>query len=135
MFTTMKIRRSLSALGIAATALAGVALSSGTASASSGGGCGITQGNVAACVSAMGSLVNYDFYVNYVPSNCTKTTETITDLDSGWARTVTDSCYTGHHGTWSTPGVNGHRYHTVATMWTTSGNLPSSVSPTLTFSN
>lgn len=131
----MKIRRSISMFGIAATALTGVVLTSNTASASSGGGCGITQGNIAACISASGNQVKYDFYVVNLPSNCTKITATIQDLDSGKGDTVTDSCYGGHHGPWSVQGINGHRYHTVATMWTTAGTLPSAVSPTLTFSD
>ncbi len=105
----MRIRRSISLLGVAATALAGVAFASGTASASSGGGCGITEyPGIVACVSASGGNVNYDAYI---PTNCSTVSLTIYDDSKRRGDTVYPRCGHGHVGPFSVAGINGDNYH------------------------
>lgn len=132
----MSIYRSLSILGVAATALTGVALASGIASASSGGGCGAASYGATACDSASGNQVNYDMYVtsNGVPNNCIYITLTIRDDTTGKADRVTFGCGGGYDGPLSVLGLNGHRYHSSAQVWTPTGPLTPSVSPELTSS-
>ncbi|HWL84966.1 MAG TPA: hypothetical protein VNO21_04155 [Polyangiaceae bacterium] len=131
----MRIRRSLSIFGIAATALMGVALASGTASASSGGGCGIAfEGGITACISASGNQVNYDIYVPSIPPGCEDIALTILDDDSRKGDTPHVGCRTGHFS-FSVAGINGHRYHSFATVWIPSGPVVSPPSPELVFSD
>jgi hypothetical protein len=128
----MKTRRSLSMLGVAATALAGVALASGPASASAGGGCGTEQGNVEACLSANGNLVVPDAYVISSPSNCNFVVVQVIDDSTGAViETERTTCSLGHKGPWSFAGANGHYYKVTAQMSTTNGGLFPSTSPTL----
>lgn len=108
----MKIRRSISVLGVAATALGGVAVASGTANASSG--CGITNDGVTACIGVSGGNVTYDAYVGS-PSNCYSITLTIRDNDGG-ADTLNIGCSPGYHGTYSVRGLRGHRYIAIAAV-------------------
>lgn len=128
----MKIRRSTSLLGIAATALVGVSLAAGPASASTGGGCGATQGDVTACISASGSNVEPDLYIAGVPAGCNFVVfQAIDDSTGGVVQTVKVPCVVGHHGPYPFVGVNGHYYKSWAQMSTTGGALSPSTSPVL----
>lgn len=132
----MKIRRSLSMLGVAATAFAGVALAADTAAASTGGGCGTASYGANACINASGNTVNYDTYItsNGLPSNCTKMVLSIRDDTSGAQDSLNLSCLAGHDA-FSIRGINGHHFHSTATVWTTAGPMTPSVSPELIFNS
>jgi hypothetical protein len=137
-FVKMKIRKGFSLVGVAVTALAGVAVAAGPAGASSGGGCGIAGFDVVACISASGSYIEPDMYILAdTNSHCTDVTFQVIDDTAGRGIFATHvGCAAGHHGPWPIAGVNGHRYHTVATMTTsTGGPQNASSSPELTFSN
>jgi hypothetical protein len=128
----MKNRRIISASAVAAIALGTTVFAASVASASTGGGCGVTRGNVAACVSASGSHVEPDLYITSVPSNCQFVVfELIDDSRGAVVLKETVSCKAGHSGPWAFAGINGHYYKTWAQMTTTSGALFPSTSPTL----
>lgn len=136
----MKIRRSLSMLGVAATALAGVAIVASPASASSGGGCGLYIDNVKACISASpnnGPSINFDVYTANGSWDCIQgqnpnlgVTIEIIDVDGGADVLHSETCITNHDYGFSVKGINGHRYHTIAIV----NGVAKSTSPNLTFS-
>jgi len=130
----MKIRKGFSLIGVAVTALAGVAVAAGPASASSGGGCG-NGSNVSACISASGNYIEPDMYV-VSAAGCTDVTFQVIDDTAGRGILALHvGCSAGHRGPYPMPGINGHRYHTVA--WMVAGSVPlhPAGSPELTFSN
>lgn len=136
----MKARRSLSALGIVATALGWVVLAAGPASASSGGGCGLQSGDVKACISAIGDHVEPDLYVANLTGSCSQITyflfdDTTNTVVYGKKLGSGVGCLTpGHYYPGPIIGVNGHNYHSTAVETLTSGASASSKSPELNFS-
>ncbi|SEG91586.1 hypothetical protein SAMN05216223_12420 [Actinacidiphila yanglinensis] len=128
----MKIRRSAASLAVAVTALAGIALTPGTASASTGGGCG-TTGSLKSCISASGKNVAPDFYIIAPTPGCTSVEFYVYDETSGATKFDQDyPCILGHIAPIVFAGTNGHRYGSTAREL--NGSNYYAFSPILTFS-
>jgi hypothetical protein len=126
----MKLRRSAASLGVAAAAMAGIALAPGVANASSGGGCEV-GGGIKACISASGKNVEPDMYVTSAMSGCQHIHFEVWDANTGDLKGEGDfSCSVGtHDGPFPFAGTNGHIYYVLAeevggsANWTYSPNL------------
>jgi len=117
---SMKATGRLSVAVLAAAAVG--AINMPAANASSGGGCAAANGSTTVCISASGSHLEPDYYINNSAGTCSSVAVWVDDLNDNsltiWSdSTVNSGCVTGHHGPWAldssnTSGgvVNGHRY-------------------------
>lgn len=117
------------------------------ANASTGGGCGWVENGTQACVSADGSDVVADFYINGAPRGCVGVDLWVYDnTQDTYFYKFLQGCSNGHYG-WYTetpnadgledfPGINGHQYSSQISVETGDiPNLSSAYSNDLTFSN
>ena len=135
----MKIRSTFLSLAVLATAFTGTVLASGTANASSGGGCTTaTAGgaSVKACISASGANLEPDGYI-LANSGCAEAYLEIIDETSGTVNAVIDySCSLGHKGPVAYGGINGHSYYSKLFLVTASGStIVSASSPVEKFAD
>ncbi|MEV6949843.1 hypothetical protein AB0N07_49755 [Streptomyces sp. NPDC051172] len=114
------------AAGIAATGL----LAATPASAASGGGCDPYGSGIAACISASGSDVLPDFYINVLPAHCQSVEFTLWDITANtrvWSTGV--ACKDMHGGPWHIHATPGHAYDSELVVQTGATQPTSSTSP------
>jgi len=135
----MKIRSGFVSLAVIATAFTGTVVASGTASASSGGGCdtqSISGESIKGCVSASGAYLEPDGYV-LQNAHCSSVDVSLVDDTTGnVVLTTTYSCALGHKGPIAYRGTNGHTYHTMMDLVPTAGGYwVTSLSPNEVFND
>lgn len=134
----MKIRSMSVSFAVLAAAFAGTMIASGTASASTGGGCHTVSAGgdtVEGCVSASGGYVEPDGYIIANPG-CAEVIVALVDDTTGLVdESMSASCSLGHKGPYAYKGINGHKYYSEVFTYANGHAIALAESPVETFSD